>query len=135
MNHDPPSFSGSEEKILRRIPVEVLILAFCLALSAVILFDAATAVFVAAGGAAAAVSFVWLKKSVSRFLFSGKGRAVRSAVLLYGLRLLLIIAIFSIIIILFSKKIIAFIIGFSMVVPVLFTEAGIALLKMKQWKN
>lgn len=135
MNAVPPEYFTGEEKILKRIPFEVILLAFFLALPAVFLFDALTGLFVAFGGAAAAGSFVWLKKSVSRFLFSGKGRAVRSAVLLYVLRLLLIIAIFSIIIIFFSKKIVAFIVGFSMIVPVFFMEAGIALLRMKQWKN
>jgi ABC-type uncharacterized transport system YnjBCD permease subunit len=36
---------------------------------------------------------------------------------------------------LFSKKIIAFAVGFSVIIPVFLAEAVIALSRMKQWKG
>ena len=123
-----------DERILKRIPWEILALAAILALGALVLFDAATALFVFLGGTLSALGFVSLRDSVTRFLRADKGRAVRSTLLLYGLRLMLIIALFSIIIFFFSGRIYAFLAGFSSVVPVFLVEAAAALSRMKQWK-
>jgi hypothetical protein len=164
---------SEEERILRRIPLEILALSFLTALASLLFFSPLTSVFIFAGGAFSALSFAWLKKSVSKlFLLEQKGeitskekgekkgdgslnkngdrpyiekglspffpflkKALRSGLALYGLRLLLILAIFFIIILLFSKKIIAFAAGFSVIIPVFLVEAVIALSRMKQWKS
>jgi len=47
----------------------------------------------------------------------------------------LIIGIFFIIIFFFSKKILSFVVGFSMIIPVFLIEAAGALSKLKQWKS
>ena len=141
--------NSEEEKVLRRIPLEILILSSIIALASLLLFSPLTALFIFAGGALSALSFTWLTKAVSRLfqikngdsLSGQKGqppffkRALRSALALYGLRLVLILGIFFIIIFFFSKKIIAFAAGFSTMVPVLLVEAIVALSKMKKWKT
>ena len=140
-----------EEKILRRIPVEILVLSFVIALASIFLLNPLTALFIFAGGAFSALSFIWLKQSISRLLpikkgdrhlkeeeavpFFEKKKALRSALALYGIRLVLIIAIFFIIIFFFSRNIIAFAAGFSTMVPVFLAEAVVGLSRMKQWKN
>ncbi len=126
---------SASANILRRIPWEILALAAVLAAGALLLFDPGTGQFVFLGGVLAALGFIWLRQSVARFLLSGKKKAVRSAVLLYGFRLILIIAIFSIIILFFPGKIFAFAAGFSTVILVFLVEAVAALSKLKQWKN
>ncbi len=145
---------SEEEKILRRIPVEILVLSFVIALASIFLFHPTTALFILAGGAFSALSFIWLKRSISRLLllnggkkgdrhlkeeepvpFFDKKKALRSALALYGIRLVLIIAIFFIIIFFFSRNIIAFVAGFSAIVPVFLAEAVVALSRMKQWKS
>ena len=127
-------FDDQEERILRRIPGEILVLSAVLALAAWPLFDPPTALLFFAGGALAAVGFLWLKQSLTRFLLKGRAGALRSAILLYALRLVLICGVFFIIILLFPRKILAFGAGFSAVVPVFLAEAVGALLRMKTWK-
>ena len=159
-----------EEKILRRIPLEILVLSFVIALASLLLLTPLTALFILAGGAFSALSFIWLKQSVSRLfllksgetgdIFKKKGdrdlygkkgdrhlkeeepvpffhkkKALRSALALYGIRLVLILAIFFIIIFFFSRNIIAFVAGFSTMVPVFLAEAVVGLSRMKQWKS
>jgi hypothetical protein len=160
-----------EEKILRRIPFEIIVLSFVVALGSIFFFNPLTALFVLAGGAFSALSFIWLKQSVSRLFLLKKGaspskkkeqssdkkgdrhlkeeepvpffkgqssflkKAIRSALVLYAIRLVLILAIFFIIIFFFSNKIIAFVAGFSTMVPVLLVEAVVALTRMKKWKT
>lgn len=124
-----------EEKILRRIPLEIVALSCLMALIAFPLFDALTALLVIAGGALATLSFLWLRKTISRFLIPDKKKALRIALPFYILRIVLILGIFFIIIFFFSNKIIAFVVGFSTLVPVFLAEAAIALSKMKQWKS
>lgn len=126
---------SASANILRRIPWEILGTAAVLALGALLLFDPGTALFTLLGGVLAALGFIWLRQSISRFLLSDKKKAVRSAVLLYGLRLILIIAIFSIIILFFPGRIVAFAAGFSAVILVFLVEAVAALSKLKQWKS
>ena len=142
---------SEEEKILRRIPVEILILASVIALVSLFFFNPLIAIFIFAGGAFSALSFIWLKQSVSRLFLLQKGdrhlkeeepvpffdkkKALRSALALYGIRLVLILAIFFIIIFFFSRNIIAFVAGFSTMVPVFLVEAIAGLSRMKQWKS
>jgi len=125
----------ADEKILRRIPWEILALALTLALGALIVFDARTGLFVFLGGGLSCLGFIWLRQSVTRFLRSDRKHAVRTALLLYGLRLVLIIALFFIIILFFPGRIYAFVAGFSTVIPVFLVEAVAALSRLTQWKH
>jgi hypothetical protein len=127
-------FDDQEERILRRIPGEILGLSAVLALAAWLLFDPRTALLFFSGGALAAVGFLWLKQSLNRFLLKDRAGALRSAILLYVLRLVLICGVFFIIMLLFPRKILAFGAGFSTVIPVFLAEAVGALLRMKTWK-
>ncbi|HZX10830.1 MAG TPA: ATP synthase subunit I [Acidobacteriota bacterium] len=124
-----------EEKILRRIPKEILVVSLILAIGTVFVFDLITAVLLFIGGAIAAISFIWLKKSITRLLSLGKKKAVKSAVLFYGLRLILIIAVIFIIILFFQNKVLAFAAGFSTIIVVFLIEGVIAVSKMMRWKN
>ncbi len=124
-----------DEKILRRIPWEILGLSGILGVGAAALFEVLTGLFVLLGGATAALGFAWLRHSMTKLLLSGRRRAVRAAALLYGLRLVLILAFFSIIILFFSAHIYAFILGFSTLVPVFLGEAAAALSRLKKWKS
>ncbi len=157
---------SEEEKILRRIPLEILVLSFVIALASLLLLTPLTALFIFAGGAFSALSFIWLKQAVSRLFllksgetvkkgdrhvyvkngdrhlkeeepvpFFDKKKALRSALALYGIRLVLILAIFFIIIVFFSRNIIAFVAGFSAIVPVFLAEAVVGLSRMKKWKS
>ncbi len=121
------------ERILKRVPLEIIGLSVLLALAALFVFDALTALFVVLGGMLAAAGFIWLKQSASRFLSPEKGRALRSALLLYGLRLVLILAVFFIIILSFSERIYAFMAGFSTMILVFLIEAIATLSSMKTW--
>ena len=129
------TFEIEDERILRRIPREILGLAAVLALPVVFLFDPLTALVFFAGGALAALGFLWLKQSLTRFLLRGKSGALRSAILLYALRLVLICAVFFLIILVYPKKIIAFVAGFSTVVPIALLEGIRGLLLMRTWKD
>jgi small-conductance mechanosensitive channel len=124
-----------EENMLRRIPFEIIILAAIFGLLAVFLFDLLTGLFVLVGGALASLSFLWLKKSLTRVLLRETGKAVRSGVLLYAVRLILIIGIFLIIIFAYPKKLLAFAAGFSTVIPVFLGETVVALARLRQWKS
>jgi len=124
-----------EERILRRIPVEILAASAILALPAVLLFDLPTGLVFLAGGAFAALGFAWLKQSLTRFLAREKKGALRSGIVLYALRLVLICAVFLLIILLYPRKILAFGAGFSMLVLVSLVEGVRALLLMRTWKD
>ncbi len=124
-----------EERILRRIPVEIVALAAVLALAAGLVFDPLTGLFVFAGGVFSALGFAWLKHSLTRFLSREKKGALRSGIALYALRLVLICAVFFLIILVYPKKIIAFAGGFSSVVPVALIEGVRGLLLMRTWKD
>lgn len=135
MNNSQFFTPDEDEKILRRIPLEIIIAAAVASVFVFALFDAVSAALLFAGGILSAVSFIWLKQSLTRFLIRDKRKALKAAFLLYGLRLLLIIVVFFIIIFFFSEKIFAFIAGFSVIVPVLLFEAFAAYSKLKRWKN
>ncbi len=130
-----PGQGAAEDRFLRRIPFEIAGLAALLAGPAALLFDAATGLFFFAGGLFSALGFAWLKQSLTRFLAKGERGARRSGVLLYALRLVLICAVFFLIILFYPKKIIAFVAGFSAVVPVTLIEAVRGLLRVKTWKD
>ncbi|MEN6561706.1 MAG: ATP synthase subunit I [Acidobacteriota bacterium] len=124
----------SEDRLLRRIPFEIAGLAAVLAVPAALLFDAATGIFFFAGGLFSALGFLWLKQSLTRLLAKGERGARRSGILLYALRLVLICAVFFLIILFYPKKLLAFVAGFSAVVPVTLIEAVRGLLRVKTWK-
>jgi hypothetical protein len=129
------NLAKEEEQILKRIPKEILVLSLVLAVGAWIVFDGVSAGLVLAGGALAAINFIWMKQAISRFLYTGKKKAMRSGIAVYSLRLLLILGIFFIIILFFSEKILAFAAGFSTLIIVFLGEAIAGLSKFKQWKN
>jgi hypothetical protein len=131
----PGQTDALEERVLRRVPVEIIALAAVLALAAGLVFDPLTGLFVFAGGAFAALGFAWLKQSLTRFLSGEKKGALRSGILLYALRLVLICGVFFLIILVYPKKIIAFVAGFSSVVPVALAEGVRGLLLMRTWKD
>ncbi len=124
-----------EEAILRRIPLEIVVAGAVMGLLALPFFGAQTALFVAAGAAVAALGFLWMKSSLTRFLVLGRRAALRSGVLVYAARLALILAAFSLIILFFPGRILAFAAGFSAPVPVFLIEGAGALLRMEKWKS
>lgn len=124
-----------EERILRRMPLEIAVLAAALGLGTGALLDPLTGLFVFAGGLFSALGFIWLKQSLTRFLSREKKGALRSGILLYALRLVLICAVFFLIILVYPKKIIAFVAGFSAVVPVSLFEGVRGLLLLRTWKD
>lgn len=138
MSRQQPLFEMAdpvEEKILRRIPLETLVLTMIAAVAALILFGAIIGLLVLAGGLFSILNFAWLKTAVTKSLAEGGRRSKRALLPLYIIRILLILGIFFIIIIFFSKRIFAFVIGFSMIIPVFLIEAAGALGKLRQWKS
>jgi len=129
------NLAGEEERILKRIPQEIFLLSLVLALGTWLVFDGVSAALVFAGGILAAINFIWMRQAISRFLFSGKKKALRSGIAVYSIRLLLILGIFFIIILFFSEKILAFAAGFSTLIVVFLLEAVVGLSKLKEWKN
>jgi uncharacterized membrane protein YdjX (TVP38/TMEM64 family) len=132
---DPLFNDPVEERILQRIPFEIIALSAILAIAAALIFDPITGLFILAGGTLAALSFLWLKRALWRVLQQGKAHAVRSGILLYAVRFLLILGVFLIIILAYPKKLLAFAAGFSTVVPVFLGEAAVALIRLKSWKD
>jgi hypothetical protein len=124
-----------EEAILRRIPLEIAIAGAVMGLLALPFFGPPTALFAAAGAGLASLGFLWMKSSLTRFLVRGRKAAIRSGALLYAARLALILAAFSLIILLFPGHILAFAAGFSAPVPVFLIEGAGALLRMEKWKS
>lgn len=130
----PAAVSAFEEASLRRIPYEILGLSAAVAIVLVLLFNPATGLLFFGGGALSALSFVWMKSSLAKILNRKKAEAVRSGLVLYALRFVLILGVFSLIILLYPKRILAFAAGFSMMLPVFIAEAVRAFAAMKQWK-
>jgi hypothetical protein len=124
-----------EEKILRRIPAEIVAAGAVLGLVAWPFFGALSALFVFAGGAVAALGFLWMKNSMTGLLDRARGKALRTGILVYGARLVLILAVFCLIILFFPRKIFAFAAGFSALLPVFLIEGVVALVRMKTWKS
>jgi len=124
-----------EERILRRVPIEIFVISLILAFGASLLFSLQVALFVLAGGAFSAFSFLWLKQAIGRFLAPGRRRAVRSGLIFYLIRLVLLLAVFSAIIIVLPRMILAFVAGFSGVIPAFLIEALRAISQSRQWKS
>jgi len=124
-----------EERILKRIPLEILAAGAAAGLIALPFFGVTTALLVLTGGTLASLGFLWMKVSLTRFLQRERKAALRSGVLIYLARFVLILAVFSFIIFLFPGKILAFVAGFSVVVPVFLIEGVFALLRVKTWKS
>ena len=123
-----------EEKVLLRIPREVVIITVLMSILSLVVFRPMTGLFILAGGLFAAASFIWLRTAITRFLGQDRRKAVRSGLLFYLLRLVLLLAVFSIIILLFPRMILAFVAGFSSLILAFLIEAGLAVSQMKQWK-
>ncbi len=135
MEMTPKALPDAEgEKILRRVPVEILIAGAVLALGLIPLIGLVGSALFFAGAGLAALGFVWLKQSLTRFLVRERAGALRAAILLYALRLVLICGVFLFIILVFPRKILAFGAGFSVIVLVFLAEGIGALLRMKTWK-
>ena len=132
----PPAASQTafEERLLRRIPREAAAIALVLAAIAPFFFSPLTSLFILAGGVFSALSFVWLRKALARFIGPDRRRAVRAGLAFYLLRLLLLLAVFLIIILVLPRMILAFVAGFSSLVLAIMIEAVTTLSRMKQWK-
>lgn len=138
MSRPQPLFQladSAEDRILRRIPLETLLLSLFASTAALILFDPLTGLFVFLGGLVSIINFYWLKKAVSQSLSKDAKKSIRAHLPLYILRILLILGLIFIIILFFSTKIFAFVVGFSMIIPVFLIEAAGALGKLKKWKS
>jgi uncharacterized membrane protein len=99
------------------------------------LFNIGAGFFVLVGGTVSAINFIWLNQTLSKVLLREKRKALKTSGLVFGLRLMLILAIFFIIIFFFSNKIIAFAAGFSSIIGVLLFEAVTVMSRLKTWKN
>ena len=126
-----PAFA--DERILRRIPREILVCAALFAVAALFINPLA-ALMVLAGGAVSALAFGTLKTSVGRVLSRERAGALRSGLLLYLARFGLICLAFFLIILLFPRHILAFGAGFSAVLPVFLVEGIAAYARVKTWK-
>lgn len=127
--------TNPENRILRRLPLEIAGFSAVIAAGSLLLFRPRTGLFVLAGGVFSAASFVWLRQTVTRFVGPDRRTALRKGVLFYLLRLFLIIAVFLTIILVFPRMILAFAAGFSSLVPAMLAEAAMALAPMKRWKG
>mgnify|MGYP001077530679 CR=1 FL=1 len=124
-----------EERILRRIPVEILAVSLALGLGSLFFFSLVTGLFIVAGGAFSSATFIWLKSGLSRLLSQDRKKAIRSGLIFYLIRLALLLSVFLIIILLFPRMVLAFAAGFSAVILVFFVEAVMALSQIKSWKS
>ncbi|MEE8605690.1 MAG: ATP synthase subunit I [Candidatus Aminicenantaceae bacterium] len=124
-----------EEKILKRIPREILGLSLLMAIVVTFLFNIGAGFFVLVGGTVSTLNFIWLNQTLSKVLLREKRKALKTSGIVFGLRLVLILAIFFIIIFFFSNKIIAFAAGFSSIIGVLLFEAVTVMSRLKTWKN
>jgi len=123
-----------EEKILTRIPGEIIVAAFILAIPAGLIFDLVAAAVFFSGGLAAAAGFAWLRQAVTRLFLRPDKARLKRAVLVYLIRLLLISALMFIIILVSPKSILAFVAGFSVLVIVTLAEGIGAFITMRKWK-
>ena len=126
--------TNPEESVLRRLPLEILAFSLVIAAGSLLFFKPLTGLFILAGGLFSALSFIWLKQTVTSFIGPDRRTAVRKGIVFYTLRLFLIIAVFLIIILLSPRMILAFAAGFSSLVPAILAEAVVAILQMKTWK-
>jgi len=146
-----------EERILRRIPLEIAALSALLAIPVALFLGLIEGALFLGGGLLAAISFLWLKSALGRVVGTGgaaagpgsgavpgaetkapaKSRAIRSGIAVYALRMALILAVFSLIMLAYPRKILAFAAGFSTILPVFIVEAVATLARVKSetsWK-
>jgi hypothetical protein len=123
------------ERILRRIPREILLVASVLGIPLALLFGLRSGLVFLAGGALSALGFSWLKQSMARFLSRTGRAALKTGLLMYLVRLLLICGVFLTIILLFPREILALGAGFSVLIPVFLFEGSRAFLRMRTWKT
>lgn len=124
-----------EEKILHRVPLEIIVLSAVISALSLLFLPPLTSLFILAGGGLSAAGFIWMRESLGKALLKGKKDALKSGIVFYTLRLVLIIALFLIIIFVFPKKILAFVAGFSTVILVFLAEGIRALVQPGLWKN
>ncbi|MBN2198544.1 MAG: ATP synthase subunit I [Candidatus Aminicenantes bacterium] len=133
MTSIPPP-DDSETAVLRRIPLEILTCGAVFGLAGLVFWGPLQALFILLGGGAAAASFLGLRRSLEDILARDRKRALRRGVLLYALRILLILAVFSLIILFYPKMVLPFALGFSAIVAVFLYEAVRSLARLRQWK-
>ena len=132
---DPKSPDAYEAAVLRRIPLEILICAGLIALASLAWKGVGAGLFAFLGGVVAAAGFLGLERSLRHILDRGKKGALRRGLLFYGLRILLILLAFSLIILLSPRRVLAFAAGFSALLAVVLFEAARALILLRQWKR
>ena len=89
-----------EERLLARIPRQIIFAAAVLTVPVGLIFGVRTAFVFLLGGMLSALGFAWLRQSLARLLSRGRKDALRSGILMYLLRLMLICGVFLIIILL-----------------------------------
>jgi len=124
-----------ETRALRRIPLEILACAGLIGLAALVWKGVAAALFALLGGAVAAAGFLGLERSLKNILDQGKKGALRRGMLFYILRILLILLAFSLIILFYPRRVVAFAAGFSAIIAVVLVEAVRALIVLRPWKR
>ena len=129
-----PNADPVEERILSRIPVEILLAAALGGVITALAFDPVSGAIFLGGGLVAAVSFIWLRSALGRILAREKAKALRTGVALYALRFALILGAFLLIIFAYPRKIVAFAAGFSTMLPVFAAEAVFILARARSWK-
>ncbi|HDJ24307.1 MAG TPA: hypothetical protein ENF17_10515 [Candidatus Aminicenantes bacterium] len=128
--------NGIEQTILRRIPLEITAVSSLLSLPAYLLFDFTTAYLFWLGGLLGALSFWSLKASLTKTLANlNQQKTIRLSLFWYIMRLLLIVLVFFIIILVYQKRVLAFALGFSLLLLVIMIEAIYGLISQRKWKN
>jgi hypothetical protein len=124
-----------EEKILRRIPAEIAAVSLILAVPTGLVFGPGVAALFFIGGVLASLSFLSLKRWLFKASLGDRKKAVVAFAGFYVLRLILIGAVFSTIILLYKRKAIASAAGFSVLILVFFAEALVAVARKSTWKS
>jgi len=124
-----------EEAAVRRIPGEIIVLSAVVAAAIGLIFSLSSAIFFFAGGLLSTLSFLWIKRTLAGILNRKKAAAIRSGLIYYALRFVLIFGVFLLIILAYPDRILAFAAGFSMAVPAFVIESAKAFALMKTWKD
>jgi len=124
-----------EEAAVRRIPLEIIVLSAVGTAAIWLIFSPSSSIFFFAGGLLSTLSFLWMKRTLAGILNRKKAAAVRSGLIYYALRFVLIFGVFLLIILAYPDRILAFAAGFSMAVPAFVVESAKAFALMKTWKD
>ena len=124
-----------ESKVLRRMPLEILAGAILIGLAVLIWRGPWAGLFALLGGVVAAAGFLGLERSLDHILDRGRKGALRQGILFYFLRIVLILMAFSLIILFYPRRVVAFAAGFSAILAVVLVEAARALILLRQWKR